>query len=154
MGKEIEKILEARNIAAQKRSFKQEKFRAQSIMVGKVGSGTTEISLRGLDGSYLFIVLHPTEIIELLHQLAANTGCTVDITPREDFASYRSWPNSTQEKNNTGAFVPHATFTAGFEKIGLSDTVSDRDTKAKEHDRAEEIMAANKSANKGRIKGA
>lgn len=129
MSKELEKILEARNIAAQKRSVKQEKFRAQSIMVGKVGSGATEVSLRGLDGSYLFIVLHPTEIVELLHQLAANTGCTVDITPREDFASYRSWPNSTQGKNNTGVFTPHADFTPGFEKIGLGNTASGGVTK-------------------------
>lgn len=122
MNKKLEEILEARNLAAQKRSFKQEKFRAQSIMVGKVGAGATEVSLRGIDGAYLFIVLHPTEVIELLHQLAANTGCVLDISPRQDFASYRMWldPNQDKEEPST-PFAPHAKLVSGHDKVGTGD---------------------------------
>jgi hypothetical protein len=154
LSKELEKALEARNLAAQKRSFKQEKFRAQSVMVGKVGAGATEMSLRGMDGGYLFIVLHPPEVIELIHQLAANTGCTVNITPRKDFASYRAWPNSSQAEEGGSGHSPHAEFTAGFEKIGLRSAVTNNNsaTIRKENESTKETMAASKPSNTSRAK--
>lgn len=154
MGKELEKILEARNIEAQKRSIKQEKFRAQSVMVGKVGAGATEMSLRGVDGSYLFIVLHPSEVIELIHQTAANIGCTVAITPREDFASYRAWPNSSEITGETNGHSPHAKLANGFEKIGIAapTTSNNSVTAHKENESTKKVMAASKPPNANRAK--
>jgi hypothetical protein len=120
MKKELEKALEARNLDTHKRSFKQEKFRAQSIMVGKVGHGTTEIALRGLAGDYLFIVLHPAEVVELMHQIAANTGCTIKVAPREDFASYRKWSSPTEGGNGeSSGIAPHPEIIAGFQNKGV-----------------------------------
>lgn len=89
--KEIQKLVDANHLEVQKRAFGQEKFRAQSITIGKAGFGPTEIILRASDGEYLFYILQPVEVIEILEQLAANVGCTVQIEPRKDFASYREW---------------------------------------------------------------
>lgn len=64
--------------------------RARSITVGTAFNGVTEIVMRG-DGKYIFSILQPTEVIELIHQLAANVGCHINIQPRNDFASWRQW---------------------------------------------------------------
>lgn len=65
--------------------------RARSITVGTCFGGTTELMMRGNDGSVLWCPMQPVEIIELIHQLAANVGCHVALKPREDFASWRQW---------------------------------------------------------------
>jgi hypothetical protein len=65
--------------------------RARSITVGTCFGGTTEIMMRGNDGSVLWSPMQPVEVIEFIHQLAANIGCHIAIKPREDFASWRSW---------------------------------------------------------------
>tara|TARA_R110000765_G_scaffold62909_1_gene122274 strand:+ start:129 stop:599 length:471 start_codon:yes stop_codon:yes gene_type:complete len=149
MSKELEKILAARALATQKQSFEQEKFRAQSIMVGRVGAGTTEVSLRGLDGDYLFILLHPTEVIELLHQLAANTGCTLDIRPRQDFASFREWPNSNQDEEKLStSFPPHPKLVSDYNTIGSGDpTAGSSHTVRKKNESSKETMAVSKPKN-------
>src|SRR5210317_1924890 len=75
----------------QVRAMEQEAHRAQAITIGKTGACSTEITLRGVDGNYLFGVYHPAEVIELINQLSANIGCHIHIKPRDDFASYREW---------------------------------------------------------------
>ena len=65
--------------------------RARSVLVGTCFGGTTEITMRGIDGSVLWSPLQPVEAIELIHQLAASVGCHINLQPRNDFASWRNW---------------------------------------------------------------
>jgi hypothetical protein len=65
--------------------------RARSVMVGTAFGGTTEISMRLDNGVSVWAILQPVETIELIHQLAANVGCHINLQPREDFASWRGW---------------------------------------------------------------
>jgi hypothetical protein len=65
--------------------------RARSVTVGTCFGGTTELMMRGNDGSVLWTPMQPVEVIELIHQLAANVGCHIALKPREDFASWREW---------------------------------------------------------------
>jgi hypothetical protein len=64
--------------------------RARSVTVGTTFNGVSELVMR-TDGRYIFAILQPTEVIELIHQLAANVGCHIHIQPRNDFASWRKW---------------------------------------------------------------
>lgn len=64
--------------------------RARSISVGTTGGGTTELMMRGND-SYMWYVMQPVEVIELIHQLSANVGCHIHIQPRKDFSAWREW---------------------------------------------------------------
>jgi hypothetical protein len=87
--------------------------RARSISVGNAFGGTTEISLRGDGGRVLWVLLQPAEVTELIHQLAANIGCHIHIQPRNDFASWRQWKETTGQLSiNTEApwsnHPPHA----------------------------------------------
>ena len=65
--------------------------RARSVMVGTAFGGTTEVSMRLTNGTSVWAILQPVETIELIHQLAANVGCHINLQPREDFASWRGW---------------------------------------------------------------
>ena len=71
--------------------------RAQSITVGTAGGGTTEISMRSNTGAFLWNAYQPVEIVELIHQLAANIGCHIQVRPRQDFASWRDWKYTEEE---------------------------------------------------------
>jgi hypothetical protein len=71
--------------------------RARSITVGTAFGGTSEISMRANNGSTIYCIMQPVEIIELIHQLAANTGCHIQLTPRRDFASWRDWKYTEAE---------------------------------------------------------
>ena len=71
--------------------------RARSVTVGTAFGGTTEVMLRGNDGNILWAILQPVEVIELIHQLAANVGCHIQVQPRADFGSWRQW-NYTEEE--------------------------------------------------------
>lgn len=75
--------------------------RGRSITVGKVNEDV-EVIIRTVGGISAFHILSPDETIELIHQLAANVGCHINIKPREDFASYRIWnrDNNTQQLQN------------------------------------------------------
>lgn len=70
--------------------------RARSVTVGTCSGGVTEIMMRG-NNSFMWMVLQPVEVIELIHQLAANVGCHIHMQPRNDFASWRNW-NYTKEE--------------------------------------------------------
>jgi hypothetical protein len=71
--------------------------RARSFSVGTAFGGITEISMRANDGSHLWGILQPVEVIEIIHQLAANIGCHIHIQPRQDFSSWRDWKYTEEE---------------------------------------------------------
>lgn len=96
--REFQKEVQRRQRAQQLKSLDADRNRAQTISVGNAGCGTTEISLRGIDGTYLFHVLHPAEVVELIHQLAASNGLHIMVKPRDDFASWREWRQPTDEQ--------------------------------------------------------
>jgi hypothetical protein len=41
--------------------------------------------------------MQPVEVIELIHQLAANVGCHLQLVPRKDFSSWRDWKYTEAE---------------------------------------------------------
>lgn len=71
--------------------------RARSITVGNAFGGVTEVSLRGTGDRFLWILMQPAEVVELVNQLAANIGCHIHIQPRNDFASWRQWKETTEQ---------------------------------------------------------
>jgi hypothetical protein len=71
--------------------------RARSVTVGTAFGGTTEIMLRSNDGTITWAIMQPVEVVELIHQLAANVGCHIHLQPRNDFASWRQWKNTDEE---------------------------------------------------------
>jgi hypothetical protein len=71
--------------------------RARSFTVGTCFGGTTELMMRGNDGNVLWTPMQPVEVIELIHQLAANVGCHINLQPRKDFSSWRDWKYTEEE---------------------------------------------------------
>jgi len=71
--------------------------RARSVTIGTAFGGTCELSMRANDGTHLWCVMQPVEVIELIHQLAANVGCHIHIQPRKDFSSWRDWKYTEEE---------------------------------------------------------
>jgi len=65
--------------------------RARSVLVGTSFGGTCEVSMRAENGRVTWAPLQPVEVTELIHQLAAGIGCHIQLTPRNDFASWRNW---------------------------------------------------------------
>ena len=51
-------------------SFESNLNRSRSITVGTSFGGTTEVSMRGDGGRFLWCVMQPVEVVELIHQLA------------------------------------------------------------------------------------
>ena len=78
-------------------SFQAELNRARSVTVGTAFGGTTELSMRGNGGVSLWCAMQPVEVIELIHQLAANVGCHIHLQPRKDFSSWRDWKHTEEE---------------------------------------------------------
>ena len=74
--------------------------RARSVTVGTAFGGTTEIGMRGDGGQFLWCLMQPVEVIELIHQLAANVGCHMNLQPRKDFSSWRDWKYTDEELSN------------------------------------------------------
>lgn len=77
--------------------FEEAQTRARSVTVGTAFGGTTELTMRRGDGSFTFAIMQPVEVIELIHQLAANVGCHLHLTPRRDFATWRDWKHTEAE---------------------------------------------------------
>ena len=82
----IDKLLRLRQLE----SMEADKNRAQTVSVGRAGTGETEISLRGVDVTYLFAIIHPAEVVE-------SNGLHIALRPRDDFASWREWKDVTDE---------------------------------------------------------
>lgn len=86
--------------------FEADLNRARSVTVGTAFGGTTEVSMRGDGGLSLWCVMQPVEVIELIHQLAANVGCHINLQPRKDFSSWRDWRVSEEEKQHLQGHPP------------------------------------------------
>ena len=99
--KEIERQMEIDNIASNR-------TRARSVTVGTAFGGTTELMMRMPDGTAPWALMQPVEVIELIHQLAANVGCHIHLQPRRDFSSWRDWRVTEEEKTHLGGHPPFA----------------------------------------------
>lgn len=82
----IQEIYEENELA----SLEQTKTRGRSIMIGNAGGGIIEICIRG-DYATLWHQLPPTEVVELIGQLAAASGIEIAMRPKNDFSTWRSW---------------------------------------------------------------
>jgi len=83
-------------------NFQSNLTRARSVSVGNGFNGVTEVSLRGDGDRHLWAILTPSEVIELIYQLAGNIGCHIHIKPRDDFGSWRQWRETDiQSLNNS-----------------------------------------------------
>lgn len=101
-------------------SSKSNATRSRSMTVGTAFGGTTEISMRSNSGETFWCLMQPVEVIELIHQLAANVGCRINLQPRSDFSSWRGW-NVTEQALLHGN--GHAPVTDDFDtgmQIGLN----------------------------------
>ena len=81
----------------QQQHFEEAQTRARSVTVGTAFGGTTELIMRRGDVSFTFAIMQPVEVIELIHQLAANIGCHLQLVPRKDFGSWRDWKYTEAE---------------------------------------------------------
>lgn len=117
--KELQKELEKRNIQRQIESMDANLTRAQSVTIGTAGNGTTELTMRSPTGSFLWNTYQPVEVVELIHQLAANIGCHIAIQPRNDFSSWRQWKEPTEEeRKHLNGFPPFAGLITGYTEVG------------------------------------
>lgn len=143
--KELQKELDRRHKMRQLENLEASDTRAQSLMIGTAGGGTTEITMRSASGKFLWNTYQPVEVIELIHQLSANVGCHLQLVPRKDFASWRDWKVSEEElahargvqhfpgagfppfvndmsaSNQVGANLPHPNEQAGRQKIEVKE---------------------------------
>jgi len=107
-------------IEQQYKSLVANKNRARSITVGTAFGGTAELIMRSENNDYIWCNMQPVEVIELIHQLAANVGCSADLKPRKDFASWRDWRVSEAEKKHLQGHAPFVNDMAVFQKLGAS----------------------------------
>jgi hypothetical protein len=92
--------------------------RARSFTVGSSGGGTTEIAMTMNSGKTVWSILQPVEVVELIHQLAANVGCHIALKPRDDFSSWREWRISEAEKKHLGGHPPFVNDLEVFKSVG------------------------------------
>ena len=149
---EIDKEINRRAKIRQLKSMSQEEHRAQSITVRTAGGGSTEITLRGTDGSYLWNVYQPVEVIELINQLSANIGCHIQIQPRKDFSSWRQWNELTDEDRlHLNGFPPFPNDLALSRNVGKGQASPEdrlRIEAAKKAEEQENAVATKKTVNK------
>ena len=118
--KEFEKEFEERQQQQQLEALDSNRNRAQAVSIGMSASGTTEITMRGVNGQFLWNVYQPVQVTEFIHQLAASIGCHIYIQPRDDFGSWREWREPTAaERLHLNGFPPFAGQQIGYEKVGL-----------------------------------
>jgi len=144
-------------------NFSADLNRARSVTVGTAFGGTTEVSMRAPNGQHLWCVMQPVEVIELIHQLAANVGCHINLQPRKDFSSWRDWRFSEEEltrqrgiQNALGnEWAPHANDMAPHQEKGqvLPPPEQQPGLKIEVPVRSEEnVVATKKSANRRNTK--
>jgi hypothetical protein len=139
--------------------------RARSVTVGTSGGGTTEMIMRRMDGTVTWMVLQPVEVIELIHQLAANVGCHIHLQPRRDFSSWRDWKYTPEELAHYrgdqqlpgGGYAPHvkAMIDGGYstelpppeQQPGLPANITSRS------DSDEQTVATQKAVGRNRANG-
>lgn len=110
----LNEIQNRREIEAYESDFN----RATAITVGTSFGGTTEVSMRGKSDKFIYCVMQPVEVLELIHQLAANVGCHIAIKPRDDFGSWREWRIPEAEKKHLNGHVPFPNDMAVFQRLG------------------------------------
>jgi len=66
------------------------RHRARSITVGTAFGGVCEVTLRS-ETNFLYAQMQPTEVVELIEQLAAGIGVEIAMRPKQNFASWRGW---------------------------------------------------------------
>lgn len=117
---EVEKFKKIREKQADMdvENLESNRNRARSITVGTAFGGTTEIMMRSDGGRHIWCVMQPVEVVELIHQLAANVGCQVAIKPREDFASWRDWKLTEEERKHYGNWAPFVNDMADAHRLG------------------------------------
>ena len=93
--------------------------RARSLTVGTCFGGTTEIMMRG-NNSYMWAPLQPVEVVELINQLAANIGCHIALKPKKDFASWRDWRVTEEEKASLNGWAPFVNDMAPYNQLGAA----------------------------------
>ena len=102
--------------------------RARSITAGIYPGGVTEVMMRG-NNDYMWMILQPVEVVEFIHQLAANIGCHIHIQPRKDFASWRNWNYTTEELEHyrhggggllASGYAPHVNDMAPHNQVGAN----------------------------------
>lgn len=99
-------------------NFESNLNRARSIVAGTAFGGTTEIIMRSDGGRHLWCVMQPVEVVEFIRQLAANVGCDVDLKPRRDFASWRDWRVTEEEKQHLNGHAPFVNDMAPYNQLG------------------------------------
>lgn len=145
--KEFEKVFQERQQQAQLRSLDANRNRAQAVSIGMSGSGTTEITMRGQDGTFLWNCYQPVQVIEFIHQLAASIGCHIHVQPRNDFASWREWRQiDEQEKLHLNGFPPFAEELTEDKKVGLAPP--EEENSPTENDNVATKKAVNKRSTK------
>lgn len=103
--------------------------RARSVTVGTAFGGIVELTMRGTGSAFTYAILQPVEVVELIHQLAANIGCHLNLQPRGDFASWRDWKHTEGELNHYRGFQsfpgvghpPQAKWLAPGAQLGLNE---------------------------------
>lgn len=134
MNKKTKKKLEKIQAKQDAQNFESSLNRARSVTVGTCFGGTTELMMRGNDGSVLWTPMQPVEVIELIHQLAANVGCHIALAPRNDFSSWRDWRVSEAEKKHLQGHPPFVNDMAVFQRLGASGF---------DQEKAEKVMLEN-----------
>jgi hypothetical protein len=119
---EVQRIEKLRQMEAEMDLENREsnRNRARSITVGTAFGGTTEVMMRSDGGRHIWCTMQPTEVVELIHQLAANVGCNIALKPRNDFASWRDWRVSEAEKKHLNGHAPFVNDMAVFQQLGAS----------------------------------
>lgn len=78
-------------------SISQNRNRARSITVGTAFGGVVEINLRS-DAASVYAQMQPTEVVELIEQLAAGIGVEIAMRPKSNFATWRGWEENLNWK--------------------------------------------------------
>jgi hypothetical protein len=101
-------------------SRKADLRRARSVTVGTAFGGTTELMMRCNDGNVVWAIMQPVEVVELIHQLAANVGCHIHVQPRKDFSSWREWRVAPEEQPGLNGHPPFADDMAPYMQVGAN----------------------------------
>tara|TARA_A100001388_G_scaffold277243_1_gene267546 strand:- start:11116 stop:11601 length:486 start_codon:yes stop_codon:yes gene_type:complete len=153
--KQFQKQLEERNQEHQLESLEANRNRAQSVSVGTSASGTTELTMRSVNGSFLWNIYQPVQVVELIHQLAASIGCHIHIQPRDDFSSYREWNEPTEEeREHLNGHPPFANRKLEYSRVGITSQksrmpgfTSDIQQQLKEQPKEQQHVATEKTVN-------
>ncbi len=150
--KEFQKEIDKKQKLNQLKTLEANDNRAQSIAIGSAGGGSTEISMRGVNGGFLWNVYQPVEVVELINQLSANIGCHIAIQPRNDFASWRGWREISEEErlhlNGFPPFQDQLTREQMQQGMMAIEAKKEPDLKVKEQENVATKKAVNKRSTK------